>query len=166
MGMRKALVAFGLVMGTAAAANAGSAQSNLSVSANVTSTCTINAGSLSFGSYDPVAGTQVDGSATVSVACTKGASAQITLGQGTHAAGGSTDAVPNRRMADGSNNLQYSLFSDASRSVTWANTAGTSVGYASTTSAASSLTVYGRIAAGQDVPAGSYTDTVVATVSF
>ena len=104
-------------MGTAA--SAGSAQSNLSVSANVSSTCTINSGSLAFGGYDPVAGTQVDGSATVSVACTKGASAQITLGQGTHAAGGSTDTAPSRRMSDGSNNLQYSLFSDASRSVTW-----------------------------------------------
>jgi len=166
MGMNKVLVAVGLVVGSAAAAQAGSAQSNLSVSANVTSTCTINAGSLSFGSYDPVAGTQVDGSATVSVACTKGANAQITLGQGTHAAGGSTDAAPNRRMADGASNLQYSLFSDASRSVTWGNTSGTSVGYASSSSATSSLTVYGRVAAGQDVAAGSYTDTVVATISF
>ncbi|MFM6073490.1 MAG: spore coat protein U domain-containing protein, partial [Dolichospermum sp.] len=31
---------------------------------------------------------------------------------------------------------------------------------------ASNITVYGRIGRGQNVPAGSYTDTVVATVTF
>ena len=32
--------------------------------------------------------------------------------------------------------------------------------------AAVAYTVYGRIAAGEDVPAGNYSDTVVATVNF
>lgn len=162
----KALVSI-VVLAFAGEARGTTAVSNLNVSATVTSTCSISAGALAFGGYDPVVGAQVDGQATLSVSCTKGATATITLGQGANAAGGSTDQAPVRRMKDaGSNNLAYSLFSDASRSTVWGNTAGTGVGYTSTGSAAASIIVYGRIAAAQDLPAGSYTDTVIATVTF
>lgn len=168
--MKAMRMVLGLVVVVAAAtggqAEAGSTQSNLGVSAQVNPTCTINAGAMSFGTYDAVAGTQVDGQATVQVACTKGATAVITLGQGLNPTGTSTDGAPERRMASGSQRLAYSLFSDSSRSATWGNTSGSSVGYTSTTSAASQLTVYGRITGGQDVTAGSYSDTVVATISF
>jgi spore coat protein U-like protein len=37
---------------------------------------------------------------------------------------------------------------------------------AATSKAARSFTVYGRVAGNQDVPAGSYSDAVVATVNF
>jgi len=40
------------------------------------------------------------------------------------------------------------------------------VSYNSTTMAATTETIYGQIAAGQDVNTGSYSDTVVATVNF
>jgi spore coat protein U-like protein len=156
-----------MMAATTGAAMANTSTTNLSVSAQVSSTCTIAAGALTFTSYDPVAATQVDGSAALTVSCTKGATATVTLGQGSHAGGGSTDAVPVRRMADsGSNFLAYALFSDTGRSTTWGNTAGTGVSYTSTSSAGSPITVYGRIAASQDVPSGSYSDTVVATVTF
>jgi spore coat protein U-like protein len=46
----------------------------------------------------------------------------------------------------------------------WNSTAP--VAYTAVSKAASSLTVYGRVAAGQDVPAGSYSDTVIATITF
>ncbi len=150
-----------------AAADAGTATSNLNVTATVSSTCSITAGTLAFGAYNPVTGTQVDGTATLSVSCTKGATATVTLGQGANAGTGSTDAVPVRRMKDaGTDFLGYSLFSDTGRSTTWGNTAGTGESYTSTSSAASPLTVYGRITAAQDIPAGSYSDTVVATITF
>jgi spore coat protein U-like protein len=42
---------------------------------------------------------------------------------------------------------------------------GTGVAHTGTGSA-TAITVYGQMAAGQNVPAGSYADTVVATVSF
>lgn len=163
--MRKKLL-FVALLGSVSAAFAGTSTSNLTVSATVSSTCSISAGSLAFGSYDPVAGAQVDGSATVSVNCTKGASTKITLGQGTHAAAGSTDATPVRRMSDGTNFLSYALFSDASRTSVWANTAGTGVSYNAASSSTQQLTVYGRITASQDIPAGSYGDVVVATITF
>jgi spore coat protein U-like protein len=163
--MRK-LMLFVASLGFAGAATAGTSTSPMAVSATVSSTCAISAGSMAFGAYDPVAATQVDGSATVSVNCTKGAAAKITLGQGQNAGGGSTDAIPARRMTDGSSFLTYALFSDASRTTVWANTAATGVTYNAASSAQQQITVYGRITASQDIPAGSYTDSVVATITF
>ena len=157
----------GLVLMVATGAEAGVATSNMNVTATVASSCSITAGAMAFGTYDPVAGSQIDGSATLSVACSKGAITTVTLGQGGNAAGGSTDLAPQRRMKDsGSNTLAYALYSDSGRSVTWGNTALVGVSYVSTSAAASNLTVYGRIHSAQDVPAGAYSDVVVATISF
>lgn len=150
-----------------AASFAGTATSNMAVSATVANNCTISAGALAFGSYDSVAGTQVDGTATLTVACTIGSTNAITLGQGANADAGSSDAAPLRRMNDGgSNYISYDLYSDAGRTTVWGNTVGTSASYTAASSASSAVTVYGRITASQDVPAASYTDTVVATITF
>lgn len=63
------------------------------------------------------------------------------------------------------NHLSYSLFSDTERTTVWGDGATVDVGSAGTGSAVDH-TVYGRVASGQNVPAGSYADTVVATVTF
>lgn len=150
-----------------ASAFAGSASDNMSVSATVSDSCTISAGDLSFGAYDTVAGSAVAGSAVLSVACTTGAAANVTLDQGANPGGGSSDADPDRWMSDGASNLlSYSLFQDSGHTTEWGNTSGTGVSYSAASSAASNISVYGQIDASQDVPAGSYSDTVVATISF
>ena len=88
------------------------------------------------------------------------------MGQGSNANTGSTDAAPIRRLKDGGTDyLSYQLYSDNGYSTVWGNTAGTSVAHTGT-GTQTALTVYGSIAAGQSVPAGSYSDTVVATVTF
>jgi spore coat protein U-like protein len=143
------------------------ATDNLDVSATVASSCTIAGGTLSFGTYNTVSGAQVDGSALITVACTTGTDTTVTLGEGTHAGGASSAAAPDRRMNDGGTNfLSYSLFSNTQRTTIWGNTVGSGLDYQAVTSAPSQLSVFGRIAATQDVPAGSYTDTVVATIAF
>ena len=149
------------------AAIAATATSNLEVSATVTNNCTISAGALTFGSYGitHVNGANLDGSATVTLQCTSGASTVITLGQGLNADTGSTDAAPLRRLEAGSDHLTYELSQLADISTPWGNTAGTGLPYDGIGSQ-STVTVYGRIAGSQNVPAGSYTDTVVATITF
>ena len=147
---------------------AGTATSNMSVTATVTANCTISAGSLAFGTYDPVvanASTALNGSATLTVTCTNGAAATLTLGQGSNANTGSTDTAPLRRMKTGTNFLSYSLYQDSGRSTTWGNTSATGVSYTGTGSVGS-VTVFAAVAAAQNVPAGSYADTVVATITF
>lgn len=148
---------------------AGTATHNLSVTADVSNNCTITTSALSFGAYDPIvanASEAKDGTGTVSTTCTTGASVKITLDQGAKPDTGSTDTLPLRRMISGeSNYLSYALWQDIDRSNIWANTSDTGVSDTGT-GGISSKTVYGRIPAGQNVPAGSYTDTVVATVTF
>jgi spore coat protein U-like protein len=145
--------------------NAATATANLGVSATVTNNCTISTVALAFGSYDPVvanASTNLDGTGTVVVACTKGSTATIGLGLGSNASGSV------RRMTDGSSNyLTYELYQDSGRSTIWGTAgAGLLSPAAAPSKAARNFTVYGRVTSNQDVPAGSYNDTVVATVNF
>jgi spore coat protein U-like protein len=139
---------------------------DLTVSADVAAVCTISTSPLAFGSYNTVTGAAVNGTGVVTVTCTTGSTAHVTLGQGAHANTGSTDAIPLRRMSDGGTSfLSYQLFSDSNRTLLWGNTELTGVARTGT-GAADALTVFGTINALQNVPAGSYSDTVVATVTF
>jgi spore coat protein U-like protein len=155
-----------VVAAAAGPASATTATSNMAVSATVSSDCSISAAALAFGTYNATGSTNLDGSATLTVQCTTASSATITLGQGSNAGSGSTDASPARRLKDGSSNfLSYSLYQDSNRSTIWGNTAGTGAAYTGT-GVSTSVTVYGRVTSGQNVPAGSYSDTVVATITF
>lgn len=165
--MKQWLIAATLMTAVGTTATAGTATSNMNVTATVTASCSITAGALAFPNYDAVTGAQIDGSATLSVACSRGAITTIMLGQGSNPAPGSSDVIPLRRMKDsGTNMLSYLLFSDPTRLLLWGNTVLTGVQYIPATSSPTNVTVYGRIVALQDVPAGSYSDVVVATISF
>jgi spore coat protein U domain-containing protein, fimbrial subunit CupE1/2/3/6 len=161
--------AIAIAIGSAPGTHAATQTSNLSVTASVTANCTISTTPVAFGAYDPVtanATTGLNGTGTVSVNCTNGASTTVTLGQGANPGAGSTDAVPARRLNDGATDyLTYTLYSDTGRTTAWGNTAGTGLAFTGT-GAVQALTVYGTVAAGQNVPAGNYSDTVVATVTF
>jgi spore coat protein U-like protein len=155
-------LALGGMSGTQAATD------DLDVQATVVANCTITANALDFGNYDPVdvnAAAAATGSTTVSVTCTSGAAANVTLGQGTTPGAGSTDADPNRQLANGANRLSYGLFTDVGLADEWGNTVATGVAHTGT-GAAANLTVYGSIPGGQNVPAGVYTGTVVATIEL
>lgn len=159
------LVAVAAMSGTAAA---GTATSNLPVSATISANCTIDAsGGVAFGAYDPIVTnktTALTATGTISTTCTNGSSATITLGQGANAGTGSTAAAPVRRMLAGTSNyLSYQLYSNSGMTTVFDGSTGVAV---TGTGSAVSTSVYGSVAAGQNVPAGSYSDTVVATVAF
>jgi len=154
-----------VLMGSARMLSAGSSTANLNVSANVSANCAISTTPVAFGAYDPIvtnATANDDDVGTVIVTCTKGTTATIGLGLGANASGSI------RRMKDATTDyLSYELYQETGRITVWGTT-GTallSTG-AAPSKAPRTFTVYGRIPAGQDVPAGSYTDTVVATVNF
>jgi spore coat protein U-like protein len=158
-GVAIAVAALGSTKATAATATA-----SLSVTATVSNNCTISTVAVAFGNYDPVganASTNLDGTGTVVVACTKGATATVALGNGNNASGSV------RRMSDGASNfLSYELYNEATRTTVWNSGAGLLATGAAPSKAARNFTVYGRVASDQDVPAGNYSDTVVATVNF
>jgi spore coat protein U-like protein len=168
MSARTLTVAGAIALALGAMSGTQAAVDNIDVTATVTANCTITAEALAFGNYDGIvvnAATAVTVESDVDVTCTQGAAATVTLGQGGSAGGASTDANPDRRLTDGTNFLNYGLFTENTHTDEWGNTAGTGVTHTGTGSLAT-LVVYGIVPAGQTVPAGNYTDTVVATITL
>lgn len=144
---------------------AASASANLNVSASVSAVCTITTSPVAFGAYDPVsanATTDLTASGAVNVACTKGAAATIDLGNGGNFLGGS------RRMASGTDFLNYALYKDAAHTQVWGSglAGGTTAAYNAASKAVTAVTVYGVVPQNQDVTVGGYSDVVVATITY
>jgi spore coat protein U-like protein len=161
-----ALGTFGLL--DASYADATTYGQSLNVTATVSTSCILTANPLAFGAYDPIntnATTDLPGTATLSVNCTSGGTGTITISQGANAATGSTDTTPLRRMASGTNYLSYSLYRDNGHTQVWGGPTGTGSGFTGT-GTASTVTVYGNVTHGQNVPTGSYSDAVTASIAF
>lgn len=153
-------------LATVSVASAGTDSDNLIVTASVEDTCMITGGTLAFGVYDTVVGTELEATANLSVACTAGSITHITLGQGANPTGASTPDAPARQMANGTNYLAYTLYSDLSQADVWGDTQASGLAFEPTDSDPHDQPVYGVLHAGQDVPKGDYSDTVLATIHF
>ena len=136
-------------------ANAATAQTTFQVSATVTATCSMAAGPLSFGNYT---GAQNDASSVINVNCTNGTTPTVIADNGLHSLGGT------RNMQDpGANNLSYGIFTDAARSAAFPIGAP---GVTAGANGATAITVFGRIPANQNPPAGSYLDTITVIITY
>lgn len=168
---KKPLLAFalttavGLCMVGNVSVNAGTDTQNLNISASIANKCKLsNPVAVAFGSYDPVvdnATAALDATGSFDIKCTKGGSGVIDLGNG------SNFSSPNRRMSDGgSNYLTYDLYTTTGRTVVWNATNTVTYGPAGDASSVTE-TVYGRIPGAQiNAVTGSYSDTVVVTVTY
>lgn len=159
-----ALTAMALSIATQADA-VSTATTTFQVQASISSACSATAGTLNFGTYNPSSGSPNDATSTINVYCTSGTAYTLKLNVGT---GGGTLAA--RTLADGaSDTLGFNLYTTTGRTVVWGDGSG-STGTVSGTGAglltASPQTVFGRMAAGQDKPAGSYASTITVTVEY
>ena len=121
--------------------------------------CTVTATSVAFGTYT---GAGVNSPGTITVTCGNGRAYDVALSAGT-----STGATVTTRKMTGPAGalLNYALYSNATHTTNWGNTAATNWVTGTGTGAAQQLTVYGQLAAAQYVAPGSYTDTITVTVS-
>jgi spore coat protein U domain-containing protein, fimbrial subunit CupE1/2/3/6 len=169
-------------LGIASTAWAGSANNPVTVSASVSNNCTVSTATVNFGAYDPVSANAttdlVATAAPLTVTCTKGAAGvTIDLGQG------GNYSAPNRRMSDGTDFLNYQLYMASTEAAgaacasppstgagIWGSSSGGSVLTPSspTWSATTGLVfnICGVVPQAQNVGAGTYNDSVTATVSF
>src|SRR5262245_6833054 len=126
--------------------------------------CTISATSVNFGSYNVFAGSATDSTGTITINCNGSAhNIVITLSQG------ASSTFNPRTMNKGAETLTYNLYRDASRTTIWGDGTGGTSTYTNANPPNNSdvvVTVYGRVPAGQDVTAGTYSDTVAAVVNF
>ncbi len=159
----------------AAPAVAGTSTSNIAVTATVVNNCAFSTTTgLAFTGYDPVvanATTALNATGVLSVQCTKSDSA-LTVGLGN----GNNAVSSQRNLADtAADKLAYNIYQPASSTpgaacaytTAWTSTATLALTTPTTGKTANSYNVCGQMPSGQDVPAATtYTDTVVATLTF
>lgn len=144
----------------------GTMTSSVAAMAEVTASCQMNGGTLDFGAYDPVsanAASPLSGQGSFSIVCTKGTTAVISINTGQN---GSHATGTTRAMSSGSGYLSYELYTAANLSTVWSGS--NTVQYLSTSkNATNTISVWGQIPAGQNVPGGVvYNDVVTVTASF
>jgi spore coat protein U-like protein len=128
------------------------------------SSCTISSTSAVFGNYNVFSGSALDTTATITYQC-NALSFNVTISLSK----GQSSTYGPRRMNQGAEILTYNLYTNAGRSQIWGDgTGGTAVYSRNNPPNNSDVTVvvYGRVPADQDVSAGSYSDTVSATINF
>jgi spore coat protein U-like protein len=150
----RSLVSLG-VLGTALFLGEGSTKAQ--------ATCTISTTSVAFGIYDVFTTTDLASTGSVTYYCRhRPANITVWLGKGLY---GLTNNP--RQMASGTNRLNYNLFLDANHTQIWGDPSPYRYGPITPPNRTYvTLTVYGLIPAGQDVPAGTYTDSATVTINF
>jgi spore coat protein U-like protein len=146
---------------------AGTDSANLNVRLRVDNSCTIGTNLLNFGNTTSLA-TQIDAATTVNVTCTGISPLTLKFGLGNGA--GATFGARKMTDAVSTQTVDYSLYTTATRTQVLGDGTGTT-GVLTRTSTGGGVVetfdIYGRVAGGQGLkPAGTYSDTVVATVEF
>ncbi len=143
---------------------AGPASANLSVSATVVANITVVSEPADFSTVD-VTQKEATAKSALNIHLSSGVAASISLSQGQHPHSSSTEAAPQREMiSSAGDRLAYTIL-QKDGSTEWGDTSETSEAYEGT-GLNEALMVNFKITAGQNVPAGTYTDTVIATIKF
>lgn len=158
-----AIAAFCASMLASGAAMAASTTTNLSVTANVVSSCMVNSTTtLAFGAI--AAGTlPINNNGSVTFTCSSGTPWFVTANNGSNASGSQP------RMVSSGQYLSYNIYSDNGRTTAFPTALGT-LGSGNTggtgTGGQQTVTVYGQVPSQLLPPAGTYTDTVTLTINW
>lgn len=135
---------------------AATATGTLNANATVVSVCNV-AGitDINFGNYDPTSATPADANGDVNVRCTKNTPYQVYISAA-------------RTMTDGADTLNFELYNDAAGGTVWGTTTGDAGNVTNTpaSNAPTTHTIFGRVAALQDVGTGAYAGSVTVTVEY
>jgi len=157
----RALAGVCFVLLAGAPAWAATTSTNFTVSATVVAACVASATNMGFGNYTASSGSPDDANSTVTVTCTNNDAYTIALN------GGASGHVNARTMLNGSNTLGYGVYTSSAYSTIWGDgTNGTSTVGGTGNGAAQNYTAYGQIPVSEYSAAGSYADTLTATVTF
>jgi spore coat protein U-like protein len=132
----------------------------MTVTASVQHKCIVSGGSLNFGIVSSLSN-RIDASTNISLICSNTLPYNIALDNGLNATTSTT-----RKMKNGANTVDYSLFRDAGRTRNWGATVGVDTLGGVGTAVTTSIPIYGRVPAQNTPPATTYTDTVQITVTY
>jgi len=136
-------------------------------------TCGVSATGPNFGIYNPFTVTPTVANGLITVTCTLTSGGAATVNVVDSFSTGASGSYATRTMISGANKLNYNIYYDAA----YTSIRGNGTGGAPTGGATYNLTstnpsqtntgiIYGRIPAGQNVAAGSYTDVITLTLTF
>ena len=147
------------LVGVSSAARAQTLDAPMGVSMVVAAECTITSTAMAFTGTGLIDANLV-ATADLTVQCTPGTPYAIALSNG--ASGTATDAM--RQMTSGANTVDYMIYQDAANTLPWSPTDTLVTPVA--TGADEIITAYGTVLAGQNVPTGTYADSVLATITY
>jgi spore coat protein U domain-containing protein, fimbrial subunit CupE1/2/3/6 len=124
--------------------------------------CTIDTEDIDFGQVGIVQ-SDINTTADITIECTKRTPYAIALNKGVVGA-----STANRQMENGDGDLiNYNLYSDSGWGSIWGSVVGTdTVDSASADGADEVLTIYAKVPSHQNVPIGTYADTITATIWY
>jgi len=136
--------------------------------------CSVSTTPVNFGSYDMFSPAPSDSAGSVTIDCSipppppnPPVDVRIAIGQSPNSGNFIPRSMKNLARPD---LLNYNLYTNSSRTSVWGDgTGGTSVitlNNVNRNAPPRVMTVYGRIPTGQDVSAGSYSDTLVVTITW
>lgn len=123
--------------------------------------CTVNATAMDFGTRG-VINNSVDSANTISVQCTAGVAYSIGLDGGL--AGATNPTL--RKLSNGSNQVTYGIYRNASRTAPWGNDSGSNTVDLTATGSVQTVTAYGRVPAQTTPVAGTYQDTIIVSLTY
>ena len=137
----------------------------LAATAAAEAACTISTTPVSFGTYNVFAASPDDATGQITYRCTAPRPPLVRI----HLDKGGAPTFNPRQMRLGAEVLNYNLYLDSTRATIWGDGTGGTQTYTQVLPLPNqniNVSVYGRIPALQDVSAGSYTNTVTATIFF
>jgi spore coat protein U domain-containing protein, fimbrial subunit CupE1/2/3/6 len=149
------------VLGCIALLNINLTQVPFNVTALVAPSCNVSATTLNFGLASGLS-SAIDGVSTLTVTCSTGTPFSIALNGGNAAA---VDPVQ-RRMSKGGEQVTYGLYQDAARALPWGETVGVNILSGVGDGSGQAVTVYGRVPAQATPSPGTYTDTIIVTLTY
>ncbi len=152
-------LAAAVVACAAAPAVAGTDTDILTVRVTVQEACSISGTTIDFGTYS--SGQQAALDAEGALNYTGCAAGTLTIALD----GGASGNIAGRQMTNGDASLGYQLYRNTARNQVWGS-GSDALQQVLLVPGAGTVPVYGRIAAGQNVAAGTYADTVNVTLTF
>jgi len=126
--------------------------------------CTVSTRTMAFGNYNPLSGAPRNRATRIITAVCRG-NGTLTVALST----GQSNSYTLRYMtsASTSDQLDYNLYIDATRTVVWGDgTGGSQTVSQNFSNSTVRLIAYGQIPAMENIAAGTYTDLITATVTF
>ena len=122
--------------------------------------CTISVTGVNFGSYNVFSNAAQHSAGNIGLNCASSVEYTIALGAG-------SGTFTQRVLSSGAHSFKYNLFTAANRALVWGDaTNGSATVSGSGTGVRVNHVVYGQIPPQQNVPAGSYSDTITVVITF